>query len=65
VIIPLLTQHYTMLQKNLIYTAITRGKSLVIIVGQKKAVAIAVKNNNAKKRWSMLEERLRNRFSLY
>jgi exodeoxyribonuclease V alpha subunit len=60
VIIPLLTQHYAMLQKNLIYTAITRGKSLVIMVAQKKAVAIAVKNNNARKRWSMLEQRLRN-----
>jgi hypothetical protein len=37
---------------------------MVIIAGQNKAVAIAVKNNNAKKRWSMLEERLRNRFSM-
>jgi len=58
VIIPLMTQHYTMLQKNLIYTAITRGKSLVILVGQKKALAIAVKNNKATRRWSMLEGRL-------
>jgi ATP-dependent exoDNAse (exonuclease V) alpha subunit len=58
VIIPLMTQHYTMLQKNLVYTAITRGKSLVILVGQKKALAIAVKNNKATKRWSMLESRL-------
>lgn len=58
VIIPLMTQHYTMLQKNLVYTAITRGKNLVILVGQKKAVAIAVKNNKAQKRWSTLEGRL-------
>ena len=58
VIIPLMTQHYTMLQKNLVYTAITRGKSLVILVAQKKALAIAVKNNKATKRWSMLEGRL-------
>jgi ATP-dependent exoDNAse (exonuclease V) alpha subunit len=58
VIIPLMTQHYTMLQKNLVYTAITRGKSFVILVGQKKALAIAVKNNKATKRWSMLESRL-------
>lgn len=50
VIIPLTTQHYTMLQKNLVYTAITRGKSLVILVGQKKALAIAVKNNKATRR---------------
>ena len=63
VIIPLMTQHYTMLQKNLVYTAITRGKSLVILVGQKKALAIAVKNNKATKRWSMLEERLSNAFT--
>ena len=60
VIIPLMTQHYTMLQKNLVYTAITRGKSLVILVGQKKALAIAVKNNKATRRWSMLEQRIRN-----
>ena len=55
VIIPLMTQHYTMLQKNLVYTAITRGKSLVILVAQKKALAIVVKNNKATRRWSMLE----------
>jgi exodeoxyribonuclease V alpha subunit len=58
VIIPLMTQHYAMLQKNLVYTAITRGKSLVILVGQKKALAIAVKNNKATRRWSMLAKRL-------
>jgi exodeoxyribonuclease V alpha subunit len=59
VIIPLMTQHYTMLQKNLVYTAITRGKSQVILVGQKKAIAIAVKNNKATRRWSLLEKRLK------
>ena len=58
VIIPLMTQHYTMLQKNLVYTAITRGKRLVILVGQKKALAIAVRNNKANRRWSLLEQRL-------
>jgi exodeoxyribonuclease V alpha subunit len=41
VIIPLLTQHYVMLQRNLIYTAVTRGRKLVIIVGSKRALAIA------------------------
>ncbi len=41
VIIPLLTQHYMLLQRNLVYTAITRGKSLVVVVGNKKAMAIA------------------------
>ena len=43
VVIPLTTQHYPMLQRNLLYTAVTRGKRLVVIVGQKKAMAIAVK----------------------
>jgi hypothetical protein len=42
VIIPMLTQHYAMLQRNLLYTGVTRGKRLVVVVGQKKAVAIAV-----------------------
>ena len=44
VIIPVMTQHYAMLQRNLIYTGVTRGKKLVVLVGQAKAVAIAVKN---------------------
>ena len=39
-----MTQHYAMLQRNLLYTGVTRGKKLVVIVGQKKAVAIAVRN---------------------
>jgi hypothetical protein len=42
VVIPILTQHYPILQRNLLYTGITRGKRLVVLVGQKKAVAIAV-----------------------
>jgi len=44
VVIPIMTQHYAMLQRNLLYTGITRGKKLVVLVGQKKAVAIAVRN---------------------
>ncbi|WP_032112544.1 ATP-dependent RecD-like DNA helicase [Candidatus Paracaedibacter symbiosus] len=59
VIIPLLTQHYPMLKKNLVYTGITRGKKLVILVGQKKALAISVNNKNVQKRWSMLEGHLK------
>jgi exodeoxyribonuclease V alpha subunit len=47
VIIPVLTQHYIMLQRNLLYTGVTRGKRLVVLVGQKKAVAIAVRNARA------------------
>lgn len=59
VVIPLLTQHYVMLQRNLLYTAITRGKKLVVIVGTKKALRIAVANDKTKKRWTRLTERLR------
>ena len=44
VVIPVMTQHYAMLQRNLLYTGVTRGKKLVVLVGQKKAVAIAVRN---------------------
>ena len=56
VVIPVMTQHYTMLQRNLIYTGITRGKKLVVIVGQAKAVAIAVKNVSGRRRWTKLKE---------
>ncbi|WP_299655728.1 ATP-dependent RecD-like DNA helicase [uncultured Jannaschia sp.] len=56
VVIPILTQHYTMLQRNLLYTGVTRGKKLVVLVGQPKAVAIAVKNVSSRKRWSKLDE---------
>lgn len=59
VVIPVMTQHYTMLQRNLIYTGVTRGKKLVVLVGQKKAVAIAVKNASGRQRWSKLDEWLR------
>jgi exodeoxyribonuclease V alpha subunit len=56
VVIPLLTQHYAMLQRNLLYTGVTRGKRLVVLVGQKKAVAIAVRNASGRRRWSKLRE---------
>ncbi len=56
VVIPVMTQHYAMLQRNLIYTGVTRGKKLVVLVGQKKAVAIAVKNISGRRRWSKLDE---------
>jgi len=59
VVMPLLTQHYMMLQRNLLYTAITRGKKLVVIIGTKKALAIAVKNDKPRKRHSNLAERLK------
>jgi exodeoxyribonuclease V alpha subunit len=56
VVIPVLTQHYAMLQRNLLYTGVTRGKRLVVLVGQRKAVAIAVKNVSGRRRWSKLNE---------
>jgi exodeoxyribonuclease V alpha subunit len=51
-----MTQHYAMLQRNLLYTGVTRGKKLVVLVGQKKAVAIAVRNVSGRRRWSKLKE---------
>lgn len=56
VVIPVMTQHYAMLQRNLLYTGVTRGKQLVVLVGQSKAVAIAVKNESGRRRWSKLNE---------
>jgi exodeoxyribonuclease V alpha subunit len=56
VVIPVMTQHYAMLQRNLIYTGVTRGRKLVVLVGQKKAVAIGVKNVSGRRRWSKLNE---------
>ena len=55
-VIPMMTQHYAMLQWNLLYTGVTRGKKLVVLVGQKKAVAIAVRNASGRRRWSKLHE---------
>jgi exodeoxyribonuclease V alpha subunit len=56
VVIPVLTQHYAMLQRNLLYTGVTRGKRLVVLVGQKRAIAIAVHNVSGRRRWSKLNE---------
>jgi len=58
VVMPLSTQHYPMLARNLLYTGITRGKKLVILIAQKAAVEIAVKNNNDANRLTNLDERL-------
>ena len=57
IVIPLMMQHYMLLQRNLLYTGITRGKSLTIIVGSKKALAIAVQNNKTQKRYTLLRDR--------
>ncbi|HYU16457.1 MAG TPA: ATP-dependent RecD-like DNA helicase [Candidatus Acidoferrum sp.] len=59
VVIPLLTQHYLMLQRNLLYTAITRGKRLVVLVGSRRAVHMAVRNQAGGTRWTWLAERIR------
>jgi exodeoxyribonuclease V alpha subunit len=56
VVIPLTTQHYAMLARNLLYTGVTRGKRLVVLVGQRRALAIAVRNRNTRRRWSKLRE---------
>ena len=58
VIIPILTQHYILLQRNLIYTAVTRGRKLVVLVGTRKALAIGVNNNKTQKRYTHLRYRL-------
>jgi exodeoxyribonuclease V alpha subunit len=59
VVIPLATQHYMLLQRNLIYTGITRGKRLLVLVGQRKALAIAVRNDRPQRRYSGLLASLR------
>ena len=58
VVIPLHTQHYVMLQRNLLYTAITRGKRLVVLVGSRKALGIAVRNGQVATRATHLRARL-------
>ena len=62
VILPLLTQHYVLLQRNLLYTAITRASRMVIIVGSAKAVRVAVSNDRSHKRVSGLVWRIRQNF---
>ena len=59
VVMPILTQHYMMLQRNLLYTAITRARRLAVLVGASRAIAIAVHNNEVARRHSRLAERLR------
>src|SRR5439155_14229671 len=58
VVIPLHTQHYVMLRRNLLYTAITRGRRLVVLTGSRRALAIAVKNARVEPRYTRLAERL-------
>jgi exodeoxyribonuclease V alpha subunit len=58
IILPILTQHYILLQRNLIYTAVTRGRNLVVMVGSRKALAIGVNNNKTQQRFTRLRYRL-------
>jgi exodeoxyribonuclease V alpha subunit len=58
VVLPVSTQHYVMLQRNLLYTGLTRGRKLVVLIGQKRAVATAVRNINTVKRLTALRHRL-------
>jgi exodeoxyribonuclease V alpha subunit len=58
IVMPIVTQHYTMLQRNLLYTAITRARQLCVLTGSRKAIGIAVKNNRVAQRFSALEWRL-------
>jgi exodeoxyribonuclease V alpha subunit len=56
VVVPISTQHYPMLQRNLVYTAVTRGRRLVVVVGQARALAIAVGGRQGRRRWTKLRE---------
>ena len=59
VVLPIHTQHYVMLQRNLLYTAITRAKKLVILVGTEKALDLAVTRSESRERITTLAERLK------
>ena len=58
VILPVMTQHYVLLQRNLIYTGVTRAKELVVIIGTKQALAIALRNDRPQKRMTLLCNRM-------
>jgi exodeoxyribonuclease V alpha subunit len=58
-VLPLATQHYMMLQRSLLYTAVTRGKRLVVVVGSRRAIGMAVRNATARQRHTWLAERIR------
>ena len=58
VVVPILSQHYIMLQRNLLYTAITRAKKLVVLVGSHKAIGMAIRNNMVQHRYTALAKRL-------
>ena len=59
VVVPLLNQHYVMLQRNLLYTAMTRARQLLVLIGSRRALDLAVNNLRQEPRWSLLLERLK------
>ena len=59
VVFPVLTQHYILLQRNLIYTALTRARRLAVIVGTRRALAIGIKNTGTERRYTRLADRLK------
>ncbi|MGY8802904.1 MAG: ATP-binding domain-containing protein, partial [bacterium] len=59
VVIPLLTEHFVMLKRNLLYTAMTRGKQLVVLLGQRRAIEIAVRGSDDLRRTTKLADWLR------
>ncbi len=58
VLVPIHSQHYTLLQRNLLYTAITRSRRLLVLVGSRKAIAMAVRRADSRRRITLLRERL-------
>ena len=56
VVVPLTTQHFALLRRNLVYTAVTRGKRLAVLVGRKRALAAAVRGHQTRRRWSNPKE---------
>ena len=56
VVVPLTTQHFALLRRNLVYTAVMRGKRLAVLVGQKRALATAVRGHQTRRRWSNPKE---------
>jgi exodeoxyribonuclease V alpha subunit len=64
VVVPILTQHFVLLQRNLIYTAVTRGKRLVVVVGTRKALTMGIKNNKTTQRYTNLRQRIKSQGDL-
>ena len=62
VVMPILMSHYVMLQRNLVYTGVTRAKKVLVLVGTKKALALAVRNTAVRKRNTLLAQRIRRSF---